>query len=246
MSNLPNATQNIQNMLNDIQSLQQLEQELFQNLENNTNLSIQQKKQIIDKINNISKMRINLYKTLGNINQYYHKSMITNQDTLVDQTSAIGVVETELNRLKNKLSTLQDEKNNKMRLVQINTYYSEKYEEQALLMKYLLFTMVPLIIVIFIYNKGFLPNFVFYGLLMLISFIGGWFIIKTWLSIVSRDNMNYQEYNWSFNPNNMSSGEKTSGEDSDPWSVNIGTCVGAECCSDNQSYDSINNICISN
>lgn len=245
MSSLPNATQNIQNMLNDIQSLQQLEQDMFQNLENNTTLSVQQRKQIVDKINNISDMRINLYKTLGNINQFYQKTLLNSQDTLVEQTNAISVVERELNRLKGKLSALEDEKHNKMRLVQINTYYSEKYEEQSQLMKYLLFTMIPLIIVIFIYNRGILPKTLFYALVVIISIIGGWFIVKTWISIVSRHNMNYQEYDWYFDPSSVSTGKTTEGE-SDPWSADIGTCVGAECCSENQTYDSVNNICISN
>lgn len=245
MSVLPNPSENIQNILNDIQSLQQLEQEMFQNLDNNTNLTTQQKKQIVDKINNISKMRINLYETLGDINQYYHKSLLSSQDTLVEQTTAIRVVERELNRLKNRLSALEEEKNNKMRLVQINAYYSEKYEEQSQLMKYLLFTMIPLIILIIFYNKGFLPSKVFYALVVIISFIGGWFIVKTWISIVSRHNMNYQEYDWQFDPNSVSSGKTTDG-DNDPWSADMGTCVGAECCSENQTYDSVNNICISN
>jgi len=245
MSVLPNPTQNIQNMLNDIQSLQQLEQEMFQNLENNTSLTVQQRKQIVDKINNISNMRINLYKTLGNINQFYKKSLLTSQDTLVEQTNAISVVERELNRVKSKMAILEDEKNNKMRLVQINTYYSDKYEEQSQLMKYLLYTMIPFIILIFIYKRGILPNKLFYILIIMVSIIGGWFIVKTWISIVSRSNMNYQEYEWYFDPSKISTG-KTSNEDSDPWSVDVGTCVGAECCSENQTYDSVNNICISN
>lgn len=246
MSNLPNPSENIRNMLNDIQSLQQLEQEMFQNLENNTTLTTQQKKQIVDKVNNISKMRMNLYETLGDINQYYHKSLLSSQDTLVEQTTAIGVVERELNRLKAKLTALEEEKNNKMRLVQINAYYSEKYEEQSQLMKYLLFTMVPLIIVIVLHNKGFLPDTIFYALVVIISIIGGWFIVKTWISIISRNNMNYQEYDWYFNPNSISSGTTTEGGDSNPWSLDVGTCVGAECCSENQTYDSTNNVCISN
>jgi hypothetical protein len=232
-------------MLNDIQSLQQLEQELFQNLENNITLTPQQKKQIIDKINNISEMRINLYKTLGNINQYYHKSLLSSQDTLAEQTNAIGVVERELNRVKGKMAVLEDEKNNKMRLVQINTYYSDKYEEQSKLMKYLLYTMIPLIVLIFIYKRGILPNKLFYFLIIIVSIIGGWFIVKTWISIVSRSNMNFQEYEWYFDPNNVPNG-KTTSEDNDPWSVDVGTCIGAECCSENQTYDSVNNICISN
>ena len=44
---------NIQ-ILNDIQSLQDIEQQLFNSLEENPNLNSEQQKQILQKINNIS------------------------------------------------------------------------------------------------------------------------------------------------------------------------------------------------
>jgi hypothetical protein len=59
-SQLPNVQENTTQILNDIQSLQTIEQELFSSLEENTGLTTQQQKQIIEKINKISKMRINL------------------------------------------------------------------------------------------------------------------------------------------------------------------------------------------
>ena len=39
MSGLPNVQENNEQILNDIQSLQQMEQQLFSNLESNPNLS---------------------------------------------------------------------------------------------------------------------------------------------------------------------------------------------------------------
>ena len=46
MSELPNVQENNEQILNDIQSLQQMEQQLFSNLESNPNLSAQQQQQI--------------------------------------------------------------------------------------------------------------------------------------------------------------------------------------------------------
>ena len=60
MSELPNISQNNEQILNDIQSLQQMEQSLFNNLETNTNLTPQQQQQIIEKMNQLTNMRINL------------------------------------------------------------------------------------------------------------------------------------------------------------------------------------------
>jgi hypothetical protein len=60
-----------------------------------------------------------------------------------------------------------------------------------------------------------------------------------------RDNMNYQEYNWYFNPTSSTNASTTSST-SDPWfTSNIsGTCVGQYCCSTGQSYDVSLNQCI--
>jgi hypothetical protein len=60
-----------------------------------------------------------------------------------------------------------------------------------------------------------------------------------------RDNMNYQEYDFYFDPNAAPTGSSTTtGED--PWlSLKIpGTCVGEYCCSDGQTWDSELNQCV--
>ncbi len=62
-----------------------------------------------------------------------------------------------------------------------------------------------------------------------------------------RDNMNYQEYAWSFDPNLAPSGGATTSND--PWLSNnsvgaLGTCIGQACCSANQVYDTTTNKCV--
>ena len=46
---------------------------------------------------------------------------------LTNQLTVSGVMEQELNKAKRDLNLLQANKDNKMRLVEINTYYSNKY-----------------------------------------------------------------------------------------------------------------------
>ena len=55
--------------------------------------------------------------------------------------------------------------------------------------------------------------------------------------------MNYDTYNWSFDPKNAPKGG--SGDNIDPWAgVSIGTCIGAECCDPDQTYDTVLDKCI--
>ena len=243
MSVQPNVAQNNEQILSDIQSLQIMEQKLFNNLETNTSLTYQQQQQIVEKMNQLSTMRINLYQTLSGVNNFFEGALTSSIGTLKEQAVAIGIVEIELNKAKKRLELLESEKNNKIRLIEINDYYGDKYAEHSQLMKIIIFTLIPVIIFAFLNNKGLLPNSIYYILVVIISIIGAYFIWKRFASIIMRDNMNYQEYNWYFDPN--SAPTSTSGNNNDPWLSQSmpGTCVGRFCCSNGQKWDSSLNQC---
>lgn len=245
MSGLPNVQENNEQLLNDIQSLQQMEQQLFSNLEANPNLSTSDQQKIIDKMNQLSNMRLNLYQTLSGVNNFFENALNTSIGSLKEQVVAIGIVENELNRAKNRLEILEQEKNNKIRLVEINNYFGDKYAEHSQLMKIIIFTLIPVIIIALLNNKGILPNTIYYILLVIISLIGAIFFWYRFSSIIMRDNMNYQEYDWYFNPDAAPSGSTTITDD--PWSsgsLNLGTCIGDSCCSDGLTYDASLNQCV--
>jgi hypothetical protein len=236
MSESNDIQQNNEQLLNDIQSLQKIEQQLFDSLETNTTLTTKQQQQIIEKMNQLSNMRINLYQTLSGVNNYFQNALTSSQGTLTSQTAAIGIVENELNQSKRRLAILEAEKNNKIRLVQINDYYGDKYAEHSNLMKIVIFTLVPVILLAILNSKGVLPNTIYFVLIVIIAAIGGYFFWIRFGSIITRDNMNYQSYDWYFDASTAPSSSGSS--DSDPWaSTNVGTCIGSACCSDGQTYD---------
>jgi hypothetical protein len=221
-----------------------MEQQLFNNLETNSQLTPQQQQEIVEKMNQISNMRINLYQTLSGVNSFFQNALSSSVGTLQEQTVAVGIVENELNQAKKRLKALEAEKNNKIRLVEINDYYGEKYAEHSQLMKIIIFTLVPVIILAIINKSGILPNFIYYGLLAIVCIIGGYFFWMQYFSLISRDNMNYQEYDWYFNAN--SAPTNTSTTSSDPWlsNLDLGTCIGEFCCSTGQTWDPSINQCI--
>jgi hypothetical protein len=244
-SQSPNVEGNIEQILNDIESLQQLEQPLLNSLETNPNLTPEEQQKIIEKMNQISNMRINLYETTGNVNTFFQNALTSSVGSLKEQVIAISIVENELNQAKKRLELLESERNNKIRLVEINNYYGDKYAEHSQIMKIVIFTLIPVIILVVLNNKGFLPSAVYSGLLIIISAIGSYFFWIRLASIISRDNMNYQEYNWYFDPNAAPGISSSSSSSSDPWANNsiTGTCVGQTCCSQGQIWDVSLNQC---
>jgi len=245
---LSSVEENITQILNDIQSLQVIEQELFSSLEENTGLTRKQQQDIIKKINNISKMRVNLYKTINKINNFFQNSLSNSKGTLIEQTAAIDIIEKELNNSKKKLESLEDEKNNKIRLVEINQYYGQKYAEHSDLMKIIIIMLIPIVILIVLFNKGIIPSNIYYFLILLIIIIGLYYISKIIVSIILRDNMDYQKYDWHFDPNTANKSIITK-NNVDPWAskmpaFDMMTCIGDDCCSDGLVYDSNLNKCI--
>jgi hypothetical protein len=244
---LPNVEENSTQLLNDIQSLQSIEQQLFNSLEENTGLTTDQQKKIVEKINDISKMRINLYETLNGVNSFFQNTLANSKGILTEQTAAIDIVEKELNTSKKRLKILEEEKNNKVRLVEINDYYGQKYAEHSDLMKIIVIMLIPILILAILYNKGLIPSKIYYILISIIALIGAVFIWKTIFSIIFRDPMNYQEYDWYFDAGAAPTSSSSSTNSKDPWENNsskFGSCIGDDCCSDGLIYDSSLNQCV--
>jgi hypothetical protein len=233
-------------LLNNIKSLQTTEMKLYDSLENQQ-LTFDKKQQIIDQINKISQMRINMYTILKDSYSNYQENVSTSRNTLNDQMVSIDIIENELNDSKRRLNYIQAEKYNKLRLVGINTYYGKQYNAHKEIMKTVVFVCIPVLILTILANKGILPgqlNFLLSGIIIIIgSIIIGYQIID----LFNRDNMNFDEYDWYFNKKDASASSTstdTSGSSSDPWATIPSTCIGAECCNDNNIYDSTQNKCI--
>jgi hypothetical protein len=182
------------------------------------------------------------------MNTYCQNTLSTSRGTLNEQTSTIGIVENELNQAKDKLQLLQQEKSNKIRLIEINNYFGEKYAEHGNLMKIIIAILLPTLILAILNQKGILPNTVYYILLIIIAVIGFYFLWMRILSIWHRDNMNYQEYDWAFDPSNVTISK---GSTRDPWTVYTkasvvahAACVGDACCSTGLTWDASRNQCV--
>lgn len=235
-------SQNSQQIMNDIQSLQKMEQQMFSSLESNPNLSQSQKTDLSEKINKISSIRDNLYKNIGGMNMFFQKSFESSRGTLSEQLNAVGIIEDQLKQARNRLKIMEAEKMNKVRLVEINDYFGSKYEEHALLMKIIILTLIPVIILILLLKKEIISSKIFYVLLVIVAIIGAIFMVPRFFSIIRRDNMEYQTYDWYFDPS--AAPQPGAISNSDPWLTLGGGCVDSACCSGNMTYDVSLNRCV--
>jgi hypothetical protein len=241
-------TDSLQKIKDDIDNLQKIEMELIQTLGSNPNITTDEKNALYAKVNAVTDMRIRLYKTLDNASGMYKDILKGSTEKLELQTDAIGIMERELDNTKKRIDALSSDKNNKMRLVEVNEYYGSKYSEQAGLMKIIILTLISVIIVTFLkkrYLAAYMPDIIYYILIIGIFITGGVFFVLKFGDYMSRDSMNYQEFDWGFNKGKAPN--PTNMIPVDPWfspDMKFGLCVDKDCCAEGTEYDDDKNKCV--
>lgn len=236
--------------IQNIKDLQALEKSLYTQLENTGSSpnppSLQQQEDAIRRINELSKMRATLFGNLQDsysMNQY---QVAQTRNNLVDDLTTVRVIEGELNNSKKQMNALKKEKIDTLRMVEINTYYGKKYESQSNIMKIIIFACIPIIIVTLLDKKKFIPSSVANILLAIIIVA---FILVMWYKIADilfRDNMDFDQYQFPFNPEDVDLDNSGSNvvDLPGPLDMNI-ECVGDACCTgSNMTYDAEKNACV--
>lgn len=224
----------LQDTIHKIKQLQKTEQQLYNALSQNAErvslgkkdvYSSQDIQNITNQINSLSAARVNLYNTLS---QLYKSQIHLGKEvklSLDQQTETLQVLEKQLNKSKKELASLEDEKLNQLKMIEITTYYSKQYDAQKRLMQIIAFFGVCLIICSFIKYSP---------LTYLISIVGGLLIIARILNMSMRTNYDYDEVKWLFPPSLNSSGTTEIGI----TGPGIGyLCAGASCCSEGTIWE---------
>ena len=253
--NTMNFTQGSEQTISNITDLQTIEMQLYERLDN-TQLTQEQRSSIINKINEIAQTRMTLYQGIGNMASSYQQNLATSNNALSEQMLANDIIENELNEAKRRLNLLEEQKYNKLRLVEINTYYGKQYNAYKDVAKNIVYVCILVLIVVILGKKEIIPGNIYIALNVLIISIGAIIIGRQIIKLSNKDNMNFDEYNWYFNkaeapaPTTLSdpTSSSSSSSSSNPWTMPTITCMGATCCNqaDGFTYDSTQNMCVLN
>ena len=189
------------NVLNQVQNLQNIEKDLYIKL--NQAKTASQRKALILQINNLSKQRISLYEYLIYYTQVIRGSVQQNRANLDNTTYNISLVEESMNKTKDVLDKNNSEQANQYRLIQINTYYGKKYAANTEIIKTIIFFMIPLLGLAILSNKSILNTQLSRYLSATIIVIGIIVVGKQVIDIMYRNNMNFDKFDWNFNPNDQ-------------------------------------------
>ena len=129
----------IQDILTNIQNSQNAEQALIAQLTILTNVPnytvTPEVTAIVNSINSLSDARIAMFKSISDNAGNLQNAVSTTRTDLVSQLTLLQVVEDQLNKATKSMNDKQNRNDTKIRQVEINTYYGQRYAAQSDLMK---------------------------------------------------------------------------------------------------------------
>jgi hypothetical protein len=184
--------------LKAITDLQGLEQKLYEDLEklavSPQNTNDNSKDVIVGRINELSNARVSLFNSLNDLYTTSQDEVSNSRKELMDKIVVSKIMENQLNNMKSIINEVNGIRDNKLRMVEINTYYGKRYQAHTDLMKLIIKVCVVLFILIIINKKQLLPSPIVNTLMILVVGLGLFFIIRQIWDLSQRDNMDYDKY----------------------------------------------------
>jgi len=202
----------------------------------------------INEINTMTDARRGIQRLLLSLTQILHSQVAETRGDLVDEMTVTGVMETELNNAKQNMNSLITVKNNKLRMVEINTYYGKRYQAHTKLMKIIIIICVPLLLLAVLSKKDKIGGDLAKTLSGVIIAIGIIIVSINVYDLSRRDNMNYDEYNfldwgndpeansptvWEYDKEQLEGVKATIEDDYNEltsMSIDDFGCIGSSCC----------------
>ena len=216
---------------------------------------------ILAQIKTIKDSQVSQFNSLNTMSDTLKKNVSGTLNKFIDEmSSSVNVVQSELDKSKERLSKVEEIKNNKIRMAEINTYYGKQYKENAKTMKTIMYICIPLILLIILKKKALMPEIILNSLITIIVVIGGFIILKKLITnTFLRNNMNYDQVRPLFSVPTLPGPSVIEYDEAQLKGLNIAGdvesdaeylasklgfgCIGSSCCSPGMSFDETEKKC---
>ena len=246
---------NVQELLDEISQLQTTEEQLYNVLTRNaekvalgqpSTMTDAEIETITTQINSLTTTRLNLYNALSTSYRHGVELETSVQKSIRQQTSTLQLLEGELNKSKENLAKIKDEKYNQLKMIQINSYFSKQYDAHVKLMK--LITIVGLCMLGTLLLQ-YIPMLKIASapLFNIVTVFGVLLILKVLIDMYMRKGDNYDEYVWPVGPTtdkDLKTANANSTDFIDISGIDVPFCLGASCCSTGTKWDDNTFTCV--
>jgi hypothetical protein len=198
-------TRNLDTQFTNIAELQDIQKNLFTDLEklagspNIADEGIQQ--QINDKfaqIDNLTKLRTNIFETVKANYGITQSDFNIQRRSYAQQLVALNIIENDLTNTTNQLKKSMTIRDNAERMVGVNNYYTRRYESHADIMKHIIFYCGIIILAIFLMKMGVVTEEITSLIIIIALCIGIIVVGKKVYDLSRRNNIDYDKYNFPF------------------------------------------------
>ena len=136
--------------------------------------------------------------------------------------------------------------NGKKRMIELNTYYGKRFNAQAGVVKLFIYTCVPVLILAILANAGLIPTTIAGFIIVIIIVTGLIYIYAAVSDINRRSKMNFDEYEWEFDPSRVGNMSKSNPDYVSKGGMGAGIgsgCANGDCCGPNTLWDPNSGIC---
>ena len=183
-------------IINNINHIQSVEKGLITQLSNASDQTTKTK--LSNQINEIVKTRITLYESLVLLYSSTEQNITESNYQIKKQVELINEMEEQLNNLKG--TNNHNEQTMRIRLIQINKYYIQKYQSYVNLFKMLIKFCSTIIILAIINKLGFMPDYAFHVFIVVACLYWGYYLIPVMFDLFRRDNMDFNQFSWNYIP----------------------------------------------
>ena len=208
--------------------------DLYKSLEALTvqaNPDLSEQNKILEQISDLQNLKSNLYTNLSNSYSETQSSVAQARNSLVGEIAMSNVIKSELSNVTNNLDTLKNSRYDKLRLAEINNYYSSKYSTQTTVMKTIVYFCIPILILGILMKKEILSQGIVIPLISILIGVALIIVILQVIDIWGRSNMVFDEYDWQFDQSTVNVNRTGNNKDQPTKASDSSlTCIGQACC----------------
>jgi len=198
-------TRNLDEQFKNIGELQDIQKQLFTDLEKlagSPDIKTEDiQRQINEKfaqINNLTKLRTNIFETVKANYGITQSDYNIQRRSYAQQLVALNIIENDLTNTTSQLRKSMTIRDNAERMVGVNNYYTRRYESHADIMKHIIFYCGIIILGIFLMKMGIVTDEIA-SLIIIIALCFGIIIVgKKVYDLSRRNNIDYDKYNFPF------------------------------------------------
>ena len=113
---------------------------------------------IMNELEKNATLRASLLSSVGETALVQNQAIVTQKNDAMSLTAMESLIRAEKQSAQDQADEIQDIRNNKQRMIQLNTYYGKRFMAQAGVMKIFIYMCIPILILAVLANMGFLPK----------------------------------------------------------------------------------------